>query len=99
MFEGFRNNDLKRWKKYEYLDTKANIDINRGAWVRKSDYPADKQPSVTLDGGTEGYIIPAPSATNQRVFDNQRVYLSPLPLDQITLYKANGYELKQNPGW
>ncbi|WP_374164988.1 RagB/SusD family nutrient uptake outer membrane protein [Arcticibacter sp. MXS-1] len=30
MMEGFRNDDLKRWRKYQYLDTKSNADINRG---------------------------------------------------------------------
>lgn len=98
MMEGFRNDDLRRWKKYEYLDTKANVDLNKGAWVNKADYPATL--SVTIEGGgTEGYIIPAPKPESQRVFDNPRVYLSPLPLDQIKLYKDQGVDLKQNLGW
>ena len=96
MMEGFRNDDLKRWKKYEYIDTKAKPNINKGAWIKKADYP---KAVVTLDGGAEGYIIPAPKAETQRVFDNDKVYLSPLPLDQIKLYKDQGVDLKQNPGW
>ncbi|MCK7554369.1 RagB/SusD family nutrient uptake outer membrane protein [Chitinophaga sedimenti] len=35
MFEGNRLIDLKRWKKLAYTDTKANVDINRGAGSRK----------------------------------------------------------------
>lgn len=96
MMEGFRNDDLKRWRKYAYLDTKANASVNRGAWIKKSDYPDAK---VTIDGTTEGYIIPAPKPETQRIFDNDKVYLSPLPLDQIKLYKDQGSDLKQNPGW
>jgi hypothetical protein len=97
MMEGFRNDDLKRWKKYEYLDTKANPDINRGAWIKKSDYPTT---TAVIEGSApEGYIIPAPKAESQRVFDNPRVYLSPLPQDQIKLYQDNGVTLTQNPGW
>lgn len=97
MMEGFRNDDLKRWKKYEYLDTKANADINRGAWVKKSAYAT---PNFTVENSVdEGYIIPAPKAESQRIFDNARVYLSPLPQDQIKLYKDRGVTLTQNPGW
>lgn len=97
MMEGFRNDDLKRWKKYEYLDTKANPDINRGAWIKKSDFPTT---TAAIEGSAaEGYIIPAPKPESQRVFDNARVYLSPLPQDQIKLYQDQGVTLTQNPGW
>ena len=96
MMEGFRNDDLKRWRKYAYIDTKLNTSINRGAWIKKADYP---KATVTIDGTTEGYIIPAPKPETQRTFDNEKVYLSPLPLDQIKLYKDQGVDLKQNPGW
>lgn len=96
MMEGFRNDDLKRWRKYAYIDTKLNTSINRGAWIKKADYP---KATVTIDGTTEGYIIPAPKPETQRTFDNDKVYLNPLPLDQIKLYKDQGIDLKQNPGW
>ncbi|MCK7554368.1 hypothetical protein MKQ70_04840 [Chitinophaga sedimenti] len=54
---------------------------------------------MVLTNGTEGYIIPAPKVETERVFNNDRLYLNPLPLDQITLYKTNGFVLKQNTGW
>lgn len=98
MFEGFRLDDLKRWKKLEYTDTKANPDINRGAWIRKADWP-------TLNGvfiennAAEGYIIPAWKAGTDRLFTDPKVYLEPLPLDQIKIYETQGVTLKQNPGW
>jgi starch-binding outer membrane protein, SusD/RagB family len=94
IFEGFRLDDLRRWGKLNYTDTQENIDINRGAWIKKSNYP---NTSAKIEGGVEGYIIPSPNS--QRIFDDAKVYLNPLPLDQITLYKDQGVELKQNPGW
>lgn len=97
MMEGFRNDDLKRWKKYEYLDTQKNSDINRGAWLVRSQYP--KATASIESNATAGYIIPATKAETQRIFSDPKVYLFPLPLDQIRLYKDQGTDLKQNPGW
>lgn len=98
MFEGFRLDDLKRWKKLEYTDTKANADINRGAWIKKADYPNLKDVKIENDAA-EGYIIPAWKPETQRLFTDPKVYLDPLPLDQIKLYQDQGVELQQNPGW
>lgn len=99
--EGFRLDDLRRWKKLEYTDTEQNPDINRGAWIKRSEWVKPGGGSwlkdVTLTGTDEGYIIPSPTA--KRVFSEEKVYLDPLPLDQIKLYKDNGRELVQNPGW
>lgn len=99
MAEGFRLDDLRRWKKLEYTDTKANVDINRGAYIVKTEYPGAKP---VLTGGTEGYIIPSTAAASAREFiapANPRVYLAPLPLDQIKLFSDRGITLTQNPGW
>jgi starch-binding outer membrane protein, SusD/RagB family len=98
MMEGFRLDDLRRWKKLAYTDTQANPEINRGAWIKKVDYPK-LNTGVVLSNGTEGYLIPAPKAESQRIFSDPKVYLNPLPLDQIKLYKDNQAELTQNPGW
>lgn len=100
--EGFRMDDLRRWKKLVYSDTKKYPEINRGAWIKRSEWvkPDGKTwlKDITLEGGgAEGYIIPAPTAT--REFTDDKVYLDPLPKDQIKLYKDKGVELKQNPGW
>ncbi|MDN3549149.1 RagB/SusD family nutrient uptake outer membrane protein [Mucilaginibacter aquaedulcis] len=98
MMEGFRNDDLRKWKKYEYLDTQGNPDINLGAWINRADYP--KTLSVaTQNNAASGYVVPATKAETQRIFNDPKVYLSPLPLDQIKLYKDQGVDLKQNPGW
>lgn len=99
MFEGFRLDDLKRWKKLEYTDTQANSDINRGAWIKKSNYPNLNADVKIENNAAEGYIIPALTAASQRLFTDPKVYLEPIPLDQIKIYETNGVELKQNPGW
>lgn len=99
MFEGFRLDDLKRWKKLEYTDTQNNPDINRGAWIKRSDWPTLHADVKIENGADEGYIIPAPAASSQRLFTDPKVYLEPIPLDQITLYQNKGVTLSQNPGW
>lgn len=98
MFEGFRLDDLKRWKKLEYTDTQGNPNINLGAWIKKSDYSGLKD-VVLLNDATEGYIQPAWKAVSQRQFTDPKVYLEPLPQDQIKLYQDQGKTLAQNPGW
>lgn len=98
MMEGFRLDDLKRWKKLNYVDMVDYPDINRGAWIDKADYPGANI-TITLTEGDKGYIIPVTAAESLRTFDDPRVYLQPIPLDQITLYRDNGVELEQNPGW
>ena len=104
MFEGFRLDDLRRWKKLAYTDTQANRDINRGAWIRKADYlnpnGTSKLKDVVIENdAVEGYIIPASKAASQRLFTEEKVYLEPIPLDQIKLYADQGVTLTQNPGW
>jgi len=95
VFQGFRLDDLRRWGKLSYSDTEGNSSINEGAWINKADYP---KAIVEIEGGAnEGYIIPSPNA--KRIFNDPKLYLSPIPLDQITLYSDQGVTLKQNPGW
>lgn len=105
MMEGFRLDDLRRWGKLEYVDTVENFDVNLGAWINKNEYPdadlsgiklADASGNLLPANATEGYIVPTEV---QRRFTDPRVYLSPIPLDQITLYSGQGITLEQNPGW
>ncbi len=98
MMEGFRLDDLRRWNKLQYTDTEGNKDINRGAWIKKADYPELKDVHIENDAA-EGYIVPAWKPESQRIFNDPKVYLNPLPLDQIKLYKDQGVDLVQNPGW
>ncbi len=112
MMEGFRNDDLRRWGKYHYVDTIENYPINMGAWIDKEVLQA-QNPDADLSAihladvegnrlpasATKGYIVPASSPEVQRTFEDPRVYLRPLPLDQIKLYADQGVDLEQNPGW
>lgn len=97
MFEGFRLDDLRRWKKLDYT-TSLNTDVNRGAWVSRAQYPNMIGIHIENDAA-EGYIIPAWTADVQRVFSDPKVYLNPLAIDQMKLYADHGSELAQNPGW
>ena len=112
MLEGRRNDDLKRWAKYEYLNTGATASPNKtnlGAWIKRSDFPTLSAAVVLYDPsnptGTpaEGYIY-AGVSRNPRVFtknniDSEKVYLRSIPSTQIIRYEDNGYKLTQNPGW
>ncbi|MGB3774296.1 MAG: RagB/SusD family nutrient uptake outer membrane protein, partial [Leeuwenhoekiella sp.] len=99
IMEGFRLEDLKRWSKLNYVDMIDYPDTNRGAWVVKADYPDANLDNLILTEGDLGYIIPASASESLRTFDDPKVYLEPIPLDQITLYSDQGVELEQNPGW
>ena len=83
MFEGFRLNDLKHWKKMEFTDRETNADIDRGAWIKKADYTALYADVRIGNGAAKGYIIPAPAASSRRRFTDRNVYLGPIPPDQI----------------
>jgi hypothetical protein len=89
MMDGFRFQDLMRWKKGPYLDSQKNPDCFLGAKV-----PANG--SVKLNAN--GYITPY-AATQQRAFVDPKNYLSAIPTTQILLYPAAMQGSMQNPGW
>ena len=83
--EGFRIDDLKRWKTAEIEMPQNQLGVQvRGTWF-ETNWAAQARP---LDN--EGCII---------MYDNrtwgQKNYLYPLPQDQLQLNP----NLKQNPGW
>ncbi len=97
--EGFRRNDLKRWKKLDYMINSINPDIRYGAYIRLDDYK-DRESSVILENvtATEGYILGNSGA--QRVnMPTEKNYVNPVPLDEINLYKNHGYTLTQTEAW
>jgi len=89
MMDGFRFQDLMRWKKGKYLDSNQNPDSFLGAKV-----PANG--SVTINA--QGYIMPY-TATLQRTFTDPKNYLSAIPTSQILLYPPATQSGMQNPGW
>lgn len=89
MMDGFRFQDLMRWKKGNYMDSNKNPDSFLGAKV-----PANG--SVTRNA--QGYIMPY-TAAQQRVFVDPKNYLSAIPTSQILLYPPAVQATMQNPGW
>ncbi|HRO45239.1 RagB/SusD family nutrient uptake outer membrane protein [Agriterribacter sp.] len=81
--EGFRFNDLRRWKKGNYLNKQQT-----GMWVDNTQYG---NKLAIAGGGTEGYVEynTAPSGWLEYY------YLYPLPKDQLVLNSS----LIQNTGW
>lgn len=70
MFEGFRKNDLKRWKKFEYLkttETSGPTTLGKGAYV-----DLDKFPTVTRTKilAAVKFYIPNPADPNKRFIYN-----------------------------
>lgn len=99
-FEGFRWDDLRRWKTAETeLPTSVlSIKVTGTQWDSKT---------ITIDGNSYSsyfYNIPASQLENgykllqtgsQRMFDLTKDYLLPIPTKQISLNP----KLEQNPGW
>ena len=89
MMDGFRFQDLMRWKKGKYLDSNVNPDSYLGAKV-----PANP----TVRRNAAGYIMPY-TAAQQRSFVEPKNYLSAVPTSQILLYPQSIQANMQNPGW
>lgn len=87
MMDGFRYQDLMRWKKGTYMDSNKNPDIFLGANV-----PANTQ----VKRNAQGYITPY---TSQRTFVDPKNYLSAIPTNQILLYPSAIQASMQNTGW
>ncbi|HWI92518.1 MAG TPA: RagB/SusD family nutrient uptake outer membrane protein [Flavisolibacter sp.] len=108
VYEGFRQNDLIRWRKIDYYNTQLYPKKNLGAWITKSSVTkalilADINGNVTSPSNTatgSGYLKVSQTfrnATNGFVID--RNYLLCVPTYQIDFYSRNGSTLTQNPGW
>ncbi len=92
--EGFRYDDLRRWKtaETELAQDIKGIKIKGSAWQT---YPLYSDPAYQNRTDANGFLI---SETN-RVFNAQKHYLQPLPAREVAFYSSNGYTLPQNPNW
>ncbi len=108
IYEGFRLDDLKRWRKINYANTELYPTKNLGAWITKSTVTkalilADINGNVISAGNVStgsGYLKVSQSlrnATNGNVLD--RAYLECVPIYEIDFYKKSGVTLTQNSGW
>jgi len=89
MMDGFRYNDLMRWKKGTYLDYSLDPNGYLGAKV-----PSNGTVILNPDGYISPYKLPV-----TRTFTDPRNYLSNIPTSQILLYPASIQQSMQNPGW
>jgi hypothetical protein len=68
MFEGFRKNDLKRWKKFEYLKTKETsgpTTLGKGAYVDLSKFPTATRTKIIA---AVKFYYPNPTAEPLKAF-------------------------------
>jgi hypothetical protein len=90
--DGFRFNDIKRWRKGAYLN-----DYQLGVKINKANYPIYTAFNITnvnilIDGGSSiGYVKNSPVPIGWL----DKYYLEPVPLQEIAINPR----LSQNPGW
>ena len=90
MMDGFRLQDLFRWKKGIYMDSNLNPDSFLGAKIQP--------PYGAVRVNAQGYIMPY-TVAQQRAFGDPKNYLSAIPTSQILLYPPATQATMQNPGW
>lgn len=88
--EGFRFNDIKRWKAGKLIEGPKTIKGMRLTPELRAQYTTNVS-SILVDANQ--LIVIYPNLTGNRVW-NDKMYFYPIPVDQITLA---GYT--QNPGW
>ena len=91
-FEGFRRDDLRRWKTAETEMPQALRGVKFVGTEYQSKYPTLQiGTDIQVDGG--GFIVAEPASGRQFL---PKHYLDPIPLQQIQLSRGT---LTQNPGW
>lgn len=89
--DGFRFNDLLRWKKGELIENPETILGMKLTPAYKATYESSQVENIPVDANN--YIRVYPNISN-RVWDD-KMYYYPLPLDQLTL----NTNMSQNTGW
>lgn len=91
-FEGFRRDDVRRWKTAETEMPQALRGVKFVGTEYQSRYPGlVVGTDIQVDAG--GFIVAEPASGRQFL---PKHYLDPIPLQQIQLSKGT---LTQNPGW
>ena len=92
-FEGFRRDDLRRWKTAETEMPQALRGVRFAGTEYQSRYPTLViGTDIQVDAG--GFIVAEAAASRQFIAPTH--YLDPIPLQQIQLSRGT---LTQNPGW
>lgn len=92
-FEGFRRDDLRRWKTAETVLPRSLRGVKFAGTEYQSRYP-ELIPGQDIQVDAEGFIVTDPAAA--RRFVSPKNYLYPLPSQQVQLSKGT---LVQNEGW
>jgi len=92
--EGFRYDDIRRWKtaETELKQDIKGIKITGTDWATRAPY---SDPAYLSKVDANGFLV----AEKDRKFDPAKDYLQPLPTKEVAFYAANGKILEQNPGW
>lgn len=97
IMDGFREWDIRRWGKMEYLNPAVKPGIFKGARIVAASGSTYTLPDgLTVDSG--GYILPYGAAAGRTV-EVPKNYLDAIPTGQLTLYNIKGIDFPQNPGW
>ncbi|MGZ8536819.1 MAG: RagB/SusD family nutrient uptake outer membrane protein [Flavisolibacter sp.] len=91
-FEGFRRDDLRRWKQAETIMPQAIRGVKFVGTEYQSRYPT-LQIGVDIQVDANGFIIAEPASARSFM---PKHYLDPIPLQQVQLSKGT---LTQNSGW
>ncbi|HXS56679.1 MAG TPA: RagB/SusD family nutrient uptake outer membrane protein [Hanamia sp.] len=91
-FEGFRRDDLRRWKTAESVLPQALKGVKFVGTEYQQKFP-DLKIGTDIQVDNNGFIIADPASARQFL---PKHYLDPIPLQQIQL---SGGKLQQNPGW
>jgi starch-binding outer membrane protein, SusD/RagB family len=91
-FEGFRRDDLRRWKTAEQEMPLAIRGIKFVGTEYQSRYPG-LQIGTDIQVDANGFIVAEPASARKFL---PKDYLAPIPLHQIQLSRGT---LTQNPGW
>lgn len=91
-FEGYRRDDLRRWKTAETVMPQAIKGVKFVGTEYQERYP-ELKPGTDIQVDENGFIVVEPASSRQFL---PKHYLDPLPLQQIQLSHGT---LTQNPGW
>jgi hypothetical protein len=94
IMDGFREWDIRRWGKLEYLNPAVKPAIFQGARLPLEDASA----ADGLATDAQGYILPYGSGAGRAV-EVPKNYLDAIPTGELTLYQLKGVDFPQNPGW
>ena len=96
IMDGFRQWDIRRWGKLEYLNPAVKPGIFMGAFIGTADAGEELPDGLSISH--DGYILPYGSGVGRPV-EVPKNYLDAIPTGELTLYQLKGVDFPQNPGW